>query len=166
MKFDIVTIFPGMVQPMLREGIVARAIERGLLDVAVFDLRDFTTDRHRVVDDTPFGGGPGMVLKPEPFFRAMARIRETRGEPTAVVMPTPQGKPFTHAVAARLAGADAAEGASGADGAGEGRRRAARTPWCCAAGMKGSTSASARRSRPKNSRSATTCCREANWRRW
>lgn len=94
-----------MVQPMLREGIVARAIERGLIDVAVFDLRDFTTDRHRVVDDTPFGGGPGMVLKPEPFFRAMARIRETRGEPTAVVLPTPQGKPLSHTIAARLAGA-------------------------------------------------------------
>lgn len=107
LKFDIVTIFPGMVQPMLREGIVARALERGLIDVAVFDLRDFTTDRHRVVDDTPFGGGPGMVLKPEPFFRAMARIRETRGEPTAVVLPTPQGKPFAHAIAARLAGVDA-----------------------------------------------------------
>jgi tRNA (guanine37-N1)-methyltransferase len=106
MKFDIVTIFPGMVQPMLREGIVARAIERGLIDVAVFDLRDFTTDRHRVVDDTPFGGGPGMVLKPEPFFRAMARIRETRGEPDAVVLPTPQGRHFSHAVAARLAGGE------------------------------------------------------------
>jgi tRNA (guanine37-N1)-methyltransferase len=113
MKFDIVTIFPGMVQPMLREGIVARAIERGLIDVAVFDLRDFTTDRHRVVDDTPFGGGPGMVLKPEPFFRAMARIREERGEPDAVVLPTPAGKPFTHAAAERLAGADGSDGASG-----------------------------------------------------
>jgi tRNA (guanine37-N1)-methyltransferase len=95
-----------MVQPMLREGIVARAIERGLIDVAVFDLRDFTTDRHRVVDDTPFGGGPGMVLKPEPFFRAMTRIRETRGEPDAVVLPTPQGRQFTHAEAVRLAGGE------------------------------------------------------------
>jgi tRNA (guanine37-N1)-methyltransferase len=102
LKFDIVTIFPGMVAPILREGILARAIERGLIDVAVFDLRDFTTDRHRVVDDTPFGGGPGMVLKPEPFFRALAHIRQTRGEPTAVVLPTPQGKPFTHAEASRL----------------------------------------------------------------
>lgn len=104
MKFDIVTIFPGMVAPILREGILARAIERGLIDVAVFDLRDFTTDRHRVVDDTPFGGGPGMVLKPEPFFRALAHIRQTRGDPTAVVLPTPQGKPFTHAEALRLSG--------------------------------------------------------------
>jgi tRNA (guanine37-N1)-methyltransferase len=104
LKFDIVTIFPGMVAPILREGILARALERGLIDVAVFDLRDFTTDRHRVVDDTPFGGGPGMVLKPEPFFRALAHIRQTRGEPTAVVLPTPQGKPFTHADAERVSG--------------------------------------------------------------
>lgn len=102
MKFDIVTIFPGMVGPMLREGVLARGVERGLMDVAVFDLRDFTTDRHRVVDDTPFGGGPGMVLKPEPFFRALAHIRQTRGEPTAVVLPTPQGRPFTHGEASRL----------------------------------------------------------------
>jgi tRNA (guanine37-N1)-methyltransferase len=110
LKFDIVTIFPGMVAPILREGILARAIERGLIDVAVFDLRDFTTDRHRVVDDTPFGGGPGMVLKPEPFFRALAHIRAARGEPTTVLLPTPQGKPFTHGDAARLgshAGGDA-----------------------------------------------------------
>ena len=105
-----------MVQPMLREGIVARAIERGLIDVAVFDLRDFTTDRHRVVDDTPFGGGPGMVLKPEPFFKALARIRETRGEPDAVVLPTPQGRQFSHAEAARLAGADGVDGAGSPSG--------------------------------------------------
>ena len=75
MKFDIVTIFPGMVEAPLAEGIVGRAIECGLLDVRVHDLRDFTTDRHRVVDDVPFGGGPGMVLKPEPLFRAVEAIR-------------------------------------------------------------------------------------------
>jgi tRNA (guanine37-N1)-methyltransferase len=106
MKFDIVTIFPSMVAPLLRDGVLARGIERGLVDVAVFDLRDFTTDRHRVVDDTPFGGGPGMVMKPEPFFRALAHIRETRGTPTAVIMPTPQGKPFTHGEAVRLSEVD------------------------------------------------------------
>ncbi len=105
MRIDIVTIFPEMVRPILREGIVARAHERGLIDVAIHDLRDFTTDRHRVVDDTPFGGGPGMVLKPEPFFRAVAHIRAARGEPTAVVLPGPQGRRFTHADAVRLSGA-------------------------------------------------------------
>src|SRR5262247_3173685 len=74
MKFDIGTIFPRMVEGPLQEGIVARAIARGLLDVRVHDLRDFTTDRHRVVDDMPFGGGPGMVLKPEPLFAAVETI--------------------------------------------------------------------------------------------
>ncbi len=86
MRVDIVTIFPEMVRGVAREGIVARACERGIVDIAVHDLRDFTTDRHRVVDDTPFGGGPGMVLKPEPFFRAVAHIRRDargarRGDP-------------------------------------------------------------------------------------
>ena len=78
MTFDIVTIFPAMIEQPLAAGIVGRAIERGTLDVKVRDLRDFTTDRHRVVDDTPFGGGPGMVLKPEPLFAAVDRIREQR----------------------------------------------------------------------------------------
>jgi tRNA (guanine37-N1)-methyltransferase len=103
-KVDIVTIFPAMVQAPLAEGIVGRAIERGVLDVRVHDLRDFTTDRHRVVDDVPFGGGPGMVLKPEPLFRAVAEIRAQRGEPGAVVLTTPDGRRFSHAEAERLSG--------------------------------------------------------------
>jgi len=106
MKFDIVTIFPKMVEGPLAEGIVARAIARGLLDVRVHDLRDFTTDRHRVVDDVPFGGGPGMVLKPEPLFTAVDRIREERGEPSGVILTSPDGEPLTHAVAERLSALD------------------------------------------------------------
>ena len=79
-KIDIVTIFPKMVEAPLAEGIVGRAIGRGMLDVAVHDLRDFATDRHRVVDDMPFGGGPGMVLKPEPLFaRRRAHSRRSAG---------------------------------------------------------------------------------------
>jgi tRNA (guanine37-N1)-methyltransferase len=97
-----VSIFPGMLKGPLAEGIVGRAIEGGLLDVAVHDLRDFTTDRHRVVDDMPFGGGPGMVLKPEPLFRAVTRIRETRGEPRAVILTSPDGERLTHRTAERL----------------------------------------------------------------
>ena len=103
MKIDIVTIFPGMVQAPLREGIVGRAIGRGLLDVRVHDLRDHATDRHRVVDDMPFGGGPGMVLKPEPLFAAVERIRTERGTPSAVILTSPDGDRLTHAVAERLA---------------------------------------------------------------
>ena len=102
MRFDIVTIFPGMVSGPLAEGIVGRAIERGLLDVGVHDLRDFTTDRHRAVDDVPFGGGPGMVMKPEPLFRAVEHIRVARGNPAAVVLTSPDGPKLTHAAAGRL----------------------------------------------------------------
>ena len=102
MTFDIVTIFPGMVTGPLAEGIVGRAIARGTLDVRVHDLRDFTTDRHRVVDDMPFGGGPGMVLKPDPLFRAVERITVEHGRPKAVVLTSPEGPKLTQAVAVRL----------------------------------------------------------------
>ena len=101
-KLDIVTIFPEMVKAPLKEGVVGRAIGSGLIDVAIHDLRDFTTDRHRVVDDVPFGGGPGMVMKPEPFFAAVEEIRRTRGTPAAIVLTTPDGARFTHHEAERL----------------------------------------------------------------
>jgi tRNA (guanine37-N1)-methyltransferase len=101
-KFDIVTIFPKMVEGPLGEGIVSRGIASGLLDVKVHDLRDFTTDRHRVVDDMPFGGGPGMVLKPEPLFRAVERITAERGRPRAIVLTSPDGERLTQQTAERL----------------------------------------------------------------
>lgn len=102
MTVDIVTIFPAMVAEPLKAGVVGRAIERGRLDVKVRDLRDFTTDRHRVVDDVPYGGGPGMVLKPDPFFRALDAIEAERGTPLTVVLTSPQGRRFTQAEAQRL----------------------------------------------------------------
>jgi tRNA (guanine37-N1)-methyltransferase len=103
-RFDIVTIFPRMFDAPLAEGVVARAIERGVLAVGVHDLRDFTADRHRVVDDVPFGGGPGMVLKPEPLFEAVDAIRTAHGAPGAIVLTSPQGRRFTQAEARRLQG--------------------------------------------------------------
>jgi tRNA (guanine37-N1)-methyltransferase len=99
---DIVTIFPAMIEQPLAAGIIGRAIERGTLDVKVRDLRDFTTDRHRVVDDVPYGGGPGMVLKPDPIFRALDAIASERGTPLTVIMTSPQGRRFTQAEAERL----------------------------------------------------------------
>jgi tRNA (guanine37-N1)-methyltransferase len=102
MTFDIVTIFPAMIEQPLAAGIVGRAIARGALDVKVRDLRDFTTDRHRVVDDEPYGGGPGMVLKPEPIFRALDAIEAERGTAPTVIMTSPQGTRFTQAEARRL----------------------------------------------------------------
>jgi tRNA (guanine37-N1)-methyltransferase len=104
MRFDVITIFPRMVEAGLAEGVVGRARERGLIDVKVRNLRDFTTDRHHVVDDVPFGGGPGMVMKPEPFFAAMEAVAAERGKPGSVVMLSPAGRPFTQAEAGRFAG--------------------------------------------------------------
>ncbi len=104
MTFDIVTIFPAMVEEPLKAGILGRAIERGTVDVKVRDLRDFTTDRHRVVDDVPYGGGPGMVLKPDPMFRALDAIEAERGTALTVILTSPQGRRFTQAEARRLSG--------------------------------------------------------------
>src|SRR3954465_874810 len=95
-----------MVEAGLAEGVGGRACAAGGLDVVVHNLRDFTTDKHHVVDDVPFGGGPGMVMKPEPFFAALTAIRERRGTPQAGGMRTPAGERFTQAGAGRLAAID------------------------------------------------------------
>jgi len=102
MKFDVVTIFPRMIGAGLAEGVVRRGIERGFVDVRIHDLRAFTSDRHRTVDDVPYGGGPGMVMKVEPFVRAADAIRVERGVPGAVVLLSPQGRTFDQGQAARL----------------------------------------------------------------
>ena len=102
MKIDVVTIFPETVQGLLREGVVRRAIDRDLVEVRIHDLRDYSDDRHRSVDDVPYGGGPGMVLKCEPLFRAISAIEGSVGLPEAVVLMSPQGKRFAHPDAQRL----------------------------------------------------------------
>jgi tRNA (guanine37-N1)-methyltransferase len=99
---DIITIFPRMVNAALSEGVVGRARDTGLVDIVVRDLRDYAGDKHRTVDDVPYGGGPGMVMKPEPLFKAVEAIGAERGTPSAVVLMTPQGRRFTHAEAERL----------------------------------------------------------------
>ena len=81
----------------MAEGVVARGVAAGVVDLKVHDLRDFTTDRHRVVDDVPYGGGPGMVLKPEPLSRAVEHLKATRGTPGAIVLTSPQGRALTQA---------------------------------------------------------------------
>src|SRR5215510_14612389 len=105
LTFDLVTIFPAMIEQPLAAGILGRAIDRGTIDVKVRDLRDFTSDRHRVVDDVPYGGGPGMVLKADPIFRALDTIEAERGGPLRVIMTSPQGRRFTQEVARELSGA-------------------------------------------------------------
>jgi len=99
MKVDVLTLFPAMFAGPLDESILRRARESGRLEMVLHDLRDWTHDRHRTVDGTPYGGGPGMVLKPEPIFEA---IDELANDTTQVVMLTPQGEPFRQATARRL----------------------------------------------------------------
>ena len=109
MKIDVVTIFPRMLQAPLEEGIVHRAIDAGLVSIAVHDLRAFTDDRHRSVDDQPFGGGPGMVLKAEPFLRAVESLTMPPASSAgrrAVVLLSPRGKRFDQRMAERLSRLD------------------------------------------------------------
>jgi len=106
MTFDIVTIFPVMVEQALATGVLGRAIDRRTFDVTIRDLRDFTTGRHRVVDDVPYGGGPGMVLKPAPIFLALDAIEAERGNGVTVVLTSPQGARFTQETARRLSRLD------------------------------------------------------------
>ena len=101
MKIDVLTLFPGMFPGPLDESIIKRACESGRLQLGVHDLRDYTHDRHRTVDDRPFGGGPGMLLKPEPLFEAVEALR---GEKTRVILTSPAGRPFRQEIARELAG--------------------------------------------------------------
>ena len=98
MKCDVLTLFPDILTAYLNESILKRAREKDLLDVNLVDIRDYSKGPHRQVDDSPFGGGAGMVLKPEPVFRAMDALRED-GEPRRVVLLSPQGKPFDQSMA-------------------------------------------------------------------
>jgi len=103
LTMDVVTIFPGYLAP-LRESLIGRAIERGQVAVNVHDLRAWTDDVHRTVDDTPYGGGPGMVMKPEPWGRAIDQIAPPDGpSQPRLIIPSPAGRPFTQAYAAELA---------------------------------------------------------------
>lgn len=100
MKIDVLTLFPGMFAGPLDESIVRRARDTGRLDLQLHNLRDWTHDRHKTVDDRPFGGGPGMLLKPEPIFEA---VESLAGDSTQVVLLTPQGRRFEQAIARELA---------------------------------------------------------------
>ena len=95
-RFCVITIFPGLVRECMKYGLLGRAIEEGNIAVEVADLRDYTHDRHRIVDDTPYGGGGGMVMRPEPVFEAVESLQRA-GE--KVVLLSPQGAPLSHAKA-------------------------------------------------------------------
>jgi tRNA (guanine37-N1)-methyltransferase len=101
MRFDVVTIFPDLFEPVLRHGVVGRGIQRGLLELHAHDLRNHTHDRHRQVDDVPFGGGAGMVLKPEPVFEAIEAIKPQN--PGPVILMEPWGERLTQSLVDELA---------------------------------------------------------------
>jgi tRNA (guanine37-N1)-methyltransferase len=102
MRIDVITIFPDYLAP-LHMSLLGKAQERGLIDVVTHDLRTWTSDPHRTVDDTPYGGGPGMVMRPEPWGRALDDVAPRHvAPPPLFVVPTPAGRPFTQALAAEL----------------------------------------------------------------
>jgi tRNA (guanine37-N1)-methyltransferase len=100
MKIDVLTLFPAMFAGPLDESIIMRARKAGLLDLQIHQLRDWTHDRHKTVDDRPFGGGPGMLMKPEPLFAAVESLRR---EQTKVILLSPSGRKFSQAIARELA---------------------------------------------------------------
>src|SRR5438067_11123033 len=109
MRIDFVTIFPKMFDPLLAEGVIARGVKQGLIDVRVADLREFATDKHRSTDDEAYGGGPGMVMLAEPVLRAIDKIRDEgggmrddKGISPHIVMTSPKGRTFDHKVAHEL----------------------------------------------------------------
>jgi tRNA (guanine37-N1)-methyltransferase len=99
MKIDILTLFPEICRAPLGESMMKRAQENRILELHIHNLRDWTADKHHVVDDSPFGGGPGMVMKPEPIFAAVESLRR---EESMVILTTPQGRRFTQGMAAEL----------------------------------------------------------------
>ncbi|PTM59082.1 tRNA (guanosine(37)-N1)-methyltransferase TrmD [Desmospora activa] len=102
MRFDVLTLFPGMFEGFLSSSIIKRAIEQGLVEASIVNFREYSTDKHRVVDDTPYGGGGGMVLKPEPLFHAVEALTEGLNSRPLVLMMSPQGVPFTQKKAEEL----------------------------------------------------------------
>lgn len=105
MKASIVTLFPDMVEAVLTESLLGKAVEKGLIAVDVVNLRDFTEGRHQVADDYPYGGGAGMVLKPEPIFRAVESLKQDAPDAQVIYM-SPQGERFSHEMALSLAADD------------------------------------------------------------
>ena len=97
MFFEILTLFPSMFEGVLSESIIKRACDKGLVSIRLVDFRDFTEDKHRTVDDSPYGGGPGMLIKPQPLAQAISASKERLKDlAPKVVFLTPQGRPFTH----------------------------------------------------------------------
>lgn len=102
MRIDVLTLFPGMFQGPMTESMMWKARDRGLLDLRLHDIRDYTTDRHRTVDDTPYGGGGGMVMKVDVLVRAVEAVTQDTPPGTPVILMSPQGRVFSHEIAVEL----------------------------------------------------------------
>jgi tRNA (guanine37-N1)-methyltransferase len=103
MHFDILSLFPGMFAGAFQESIIKRAGEAGLVTIALHNIRDYAAGRHKITDDTPYGGGGGMIMKPEPIFAAVEAVLAESREPVPILLLTPKGRLFNHAVARDLA---------------------------------------------------------------
>lgn len=101
MKCDVLTLFPDIINAYLKESILKRAQEKKLIEVKIYNIRDFASDKHKIVDDYPYGGGPGMVLKPEPLFNVIDFLKEDN-EPRRTILLSPQGRPFDQRLAGEL----------------------------------------------------------------
>jgi tRNA (guanine37-N1)-methyltransferase len=106
MRIDILTLFPQQIDDFLRYSIIGRARETNLVEIVCTDIRDFSTDKHRKVDDTPFGGGPGMVLRPQPVFDAVEAVEARDPRPAKRILLTPQGRMFNQKLARELTTCD------------------------------------------------------------
>jgi tRNA (guanine37-N1)-methyltransferase len=103
MRFDVLTLFPDLFQGYLSQSILKRALEKGLVQIELWNIRDWAEGKHKSVDDRPFGGGPGMVIMPEPVFKAVETVREKAGDPGLLVLLTPAGERLTQSVVKELA---------------------------------------------------------------
>ena len=105
MKFDVLTLFPEMIAAYLQQGVLGRAIKRGLVEVNLINIRDFARGSHKTTDDRPYGGGEGMVMKPGPIYRALKSVERTDGK-SPVILLSPQGKRFNQSIAWEMSGWD------------------------------------------------------------
>src|SRR6266540_1483607 len=104
MRFDVLTLFPDLFQGYLTQSILKLALQAGLVEINLWNLRDWSSDKHHKVDDRPFGGGPGMVIMPEPVYAAVEDVRQKAPEPGLLVMLTPAGERLTQSLVQELAG--------------------------------------------------------------
>jgi tRNA (guanine37-N1)-methyltransferase len=102
MQIDILTLFPEICRAPLSESMMKRARENGIVDLRIHNLRDWTTDKHHIVDDAPFGGGQGMVMKPEPIFAAVEELRRASGDKSKIILMSPAGRRFNQEIAGEL----------------------------------------------------------------